>query len=328
MYDDAGFRRHPITLKPFPTVTLFAALALILASGVPLHAADAASVATTVTAHATHAVSKIDAGSLLTRFSAGFVSELVRYVIAAGGAFVLFYVWRIRRLRAMKIQPAYPEAKDIRREVLYSLSSMAIFACTGVLIYLMNRAGWTRIYGKIEPRGWGYLAFSVVALILAHDTWFYWTHRFMHWKPIFPLVHRVHHLSRNPTPWAAFAFHPIEAVIEAGIFPLVAMVMPVHPLAALIWLLYMTGMNVLGHCGFEILPSGFTRHAIFRWHNTTTHHDMHHRFLHRNFGLYYNFWDRLMGTNHERYDEEFEKVKARAGSVAPKEQEAVESSTR
>ena len=155
--------------------------------------------------------------------------------------------------------------------------------------------------------------FSTALLIFTHDAYFYWTHRLMHWKPLFPVVHRIHHLSHTPTPWAAFAFHPIEAVIQAGIFPLFILVVPVHPLAALVWLLYMTVMNVLGHCGFEILPRGFTRHPLSRWHNTSVHHDMHHHHVHCNFGLYYNVWDRLLGTNHARYDEEFERVKAQAG---------------
>ena len=39
---------------------------------------------------------------------------------------------------------------------------------------------------------------------------------------------------------------------------------------------------------------------------------MHHRFVRCNYGLYYNVWDRLMGTNHERYEDEFDRVKASA----------------
>jgi sterol desaturase/sphingolipid hydroxylase (fatty acid hydroxylase superfamily) len=27
-----------------------------------------------------------------------------------------------------------------------------------------------------------------------------------------------------------------------------------------------------------------------------------------NYGLYFNWWDRLMGTNHAKYQERFEKV--------------------
>ncbi len=248
-------------------------------------------------------------------FSAEFGAHLVRYALIAGVAFLLFYVWRNRRLRALKIQEKYAARSEMRREVLYSLISLAIFSLVGVLVFLMYRAGWSKFYLDIGRHGWGYLVFSTVLLIFAHDAYFYWTHRLMHWKPLFPIVHRIHHLSHTPTPWAAFAFHPVEAVVQAGIFPLFVLVVPVHPLAALVWLFYMTVMNVLGHCGFEILPRGFTRHPLSRWHNTAVHHDMHHHHIHCNYGLYYNLWDRLVGTNHARYDEEFERVKARAAMV-------------
>ena len=42
-------------------------------------------------------------GRLTLVFSAGFVTHLIRYVLIAGGAFLVFYVWRNRRLRALKI---------------------------------------------------------------------------------------------------------------------------------------------------------------------------------------------------------------------------------
>ena len=130
----------------------------------------------------------------------------------------------------------------------------------------------------------------------------------MHWRPLFKLAHRVHHQSHNPTPWAAFCFHPLEALIEAMIYPVVILFLPIHPLAALIWLLYMITMNVGGHLGFELFPAGFVRHRLFRWHNTSVHHNMHHSHINCNYGLYFNFWDRLMGTNHVKYEEHFDRI--------------------
>ena len=53
----------------------------------------------------------------------------------------------------------------------------------------------------------------------------------MHHPKLFWVFHRTHHLSTNPTPRAAFAFNPAEAVVQASIFPLAVSVMPMHPLA-------------------------------------------------------------------------------------------------
>lgn len=33
----------------------------------------------------------------------------------------------------------------------------------------------------------------VVALDLLHDAWFYWTHRLLHWRPLYRYVHWEHH---------------------------------------------------------------------------------------------------------------------------------------
>jgi sterol desaturase/sphingolipid hydroxylase (fatty acid hydroxylase superfamily) len=240
--------------------------------------------------------------------TAEYVAHSLRYLLFAGSAYFAFYVWFRRRVIGRKIQAAFPKSADLRREISYSLLSFIVFCGAGLLTLTLYRLGWAQLYLKIDRYGWPYLGFSVIALIFLHDTWFYWTHRLMHWKLLFPTFHRVHHLSHNPTPWASFAFHPLEALVQAIIFPLAVLVLPLHPLAALLWLVYMTAMNVLGHLGLEILPAGFVRNRFWRWHNTSVHHNMHHRYVHCNYGLYFNIWDRWMGTNHPRYEEEYDRL--------------------
>lgn len=241
-------------------------------------------------------------------FSYGYLAHLVRYFALAGLAYLLFYVFLRRKAIHRKIQLVFPKRAEVQREILYSLSSLAIFAAVGVLTLIMRKAGWINLYFDINRHGWGYLAISTVTLIFLHDTWFYWTHRLMHTRRLFPIMHRVHHLSHNPTPWAAFAFHPTEALVQAMVFPVVALFLPLHPITALVWLLYMTVLNVLGHLGFEILPKGFVRNWWTRWHNTSVHHNMHHRHVNCNYGLYFNIWDQLMRTNHAHYEREYERV--------------------
>ncbi len=241
-----------------------------------------------------------------------FSLSIVRYIVFAGTAYFVFYVWKRRDWISMKIQAKFPDKKQLQREVFYSMLTFLIFGFVGGGVFLLSKAGYTKIYTNISDHSMWYFAFSVVAMIVLHDTYFYWTHRLMHHKKLYKYVHLVHHQSTNPTPLASFAFHPIEAVIEIGILPVVAMIMPVHPIAILLWILFMTTMNVLGHCGFEFYPSGFTKGGFTKWHNTSTHHNMHHRLVQCNYGLYFNIWDRLMQTNHKNYHEEFERTKAQS----------------
>lgn len=240
---------------------------------------------------------------------------VLRYFFFAGIAYLIFYIWKKQKFTFHKIQPKYPDSKVMNREVLYSLLSLAIFAMIGGGVYWAKISGYTKIYSDFHAHSVWYFIFSVVAFILLHDMYFYWMHRFMHWDRIYKYVHRIHHLSTNPTPWAAFSFHPLEAVLEVAILPIMVFLIPLHPLAIFIWVIYQTVLNVMGHLGFELFPSGFTTHALYKWQNTSVHHNMHHRYVRCNYGLYFNLWDRIMGTNHAQYDAEFEKVKARTAAA-------------
>ncbi len=239
-----------------------------------------------------------------------YATFFLRYIIFAGGAFLFFYILYKTKFQKFRIQKNFPEKDKIRMEIVFSLTTFIIFACMGLFTSWLQRNGYGHIYKHLNdyPTWWFWL--SIPAMLILHDTWFYWSHRFMHLKFVFPYVHRVHHLSNNPTPWASFSFHPIEAVIEGLIIPLIVVVMPVHVYAILIFLLLMTIMNVIGHLGYELFPAGFTKRILTRVNNTSTHHNMHHRLVKCNYGLYFNFWDSLMGTNHEKYHEHFEEVVA------------------
>lgn len=127
----------------------------------------------------------------------------------------------------------------------------------------------------------------------------------MHHPKVYRYVHLVHHQSRNPSPWAAFAFHPLEAVVEAGITLVIAFIMPFHVSALLAFLIFMTLYNAYGHSGYELYPRRFNKSWIGRWKNTSIAHNQHHEKFTGNFGLYFLFWDRWIGTLRSDYDHAF-----------------------
>jgi sterol desaturase/sphingolipid hydroxylase (fatty acid hydroxylase superfamily) len=67
---------------------------------------------------------------------------------------------------------------------------------------------------------------------------------------------------------------------------------------------------VFGHCGYEIFPRWFLRTPLGWVLNSVTHHAQHHEKFQANYGLYFNVWDRLMGTNHRDYGRRFEQAAA------------------
>jgi sterol desaturase/sphingolipid hydroxylase (fatty acid hydroxylase superfamily) len=234
--------------------------------------------------------------------------NLIRYVLIAGIVYLILWIFLKDKLYFRRIQKRDPKKEDYLREIFYSLSTIIIFGIVGVIVYYLRINGYTKIYSDVNEYGWGYYWFSVIALIFLHDTYFYWTHRWMHHPKIFKYVHLVHHKSNNPTPFAAYSFHPLEAVVEAGIIPLAVLIMPVHSGALFIFITFSFIMNVLGHSGYEIYFKGFTKHPLTWWNNTSTHHNMHHKYVNWNFGLYFNLWDRIMGTNHPKYFEFYDEI--------------------
>jgi len=244
-------------------------------------------------------------------FEGIFLVILLRYLIIATIAFLIFYVIKRKSWNNRKIQLRFPLSKDYLREILYSIVTAFIFAIIGYGLLMTPIRAYTQLYADFHEFSTPYFIISIGLMLLFHDAYFYWTHRLMHHPAVFKYFHKVHHLSTNPSPWAAFAFHPLEAIIEAGIIILIAFIMPVHPLAIALFLLIMMVYNVYGHLGYELYPSGFTKTRIGKWVNTSINHNQHHQYFKGNYGLYFLWWDRWMGTVRDDYDSQFEEVKAR-----------------
>jgi sterol desaturase/sphingolipid hydroxylase (fatty acid hydroxylase superfamily) len=231
--------------------------------------------------------------------------EFFWYALSAGIATFVFYVALRPLFRRRRISERRPTLAQVGREVFWSLCSIGIFGVTGGLIYFAHLSGWTRFYGPADKHGWPWFFASIALMIALHDTYFYWTHRLMHHRRLYRLFHHTHHLSVSPTPWAAYSFGPLEACVQAGIGPLIVLTMPVNGKAFLAFMLWQISFNVLGHCGHEIFPRWFLDTPFGRFLNTPTHHGLHHEKFKANFGLYFNVWDRLMGTNHRDYERRF-----------------------
>jgi lathosterol oxidase len=254
---------------------------------------------------------------LATLFVTALGITAARYLLFAGGAWLVAYVlcWRLWAHR--KIIARLPQASDVWWEVRYSTLTVVVFAIIGTVTFSAGQHGLTRLYWTVGERGWPWFWTSLALAIVIHDAYFYWTHRLMHRPALFRLIHRTHHHSRNPSPWAAYSFSPLEAVVEAGIFPLIMMTMPIHPGALSLFMLWQIVFNVVGHTGFEYHPQRFMDSRLRFLFNTPTSHILHHESAGGNFGLYFNCWDRLMGTNQPAYERRFRNVTARC--VMPRE---------
>ncbi|WP_369026400.1 sterol desaturase family protein [Qipengyuania sp. RANM35] len=215
----------------------------------------------------------------------------VRYLATSGGFALL----------TRHVRPGYHTklGPQIRREISWSLASAAIYGIpAGVVAWGWQEHGWTRIYTGWSDYPVWYLPMAPLIYLFAHDTWFYWTHRWMHRPRLFRIAHAVHHASRPPTAWAAMSFHPWEAVTGAVVIPALVFLVPIHVAMLGLVLLVMTVMGVTNHMGWEMFPRRLVHSRLGEWLITASHHQRHHEEYRCNYGLYFRFWDRLCGTDH------------------------------
>ncbi len=238
-----------------------------------------------------------------------FTYDLARYLI--GASLITGLVWALKHtpIKARTIQSRAAKAKDISREILSSMRSVAVYTIAGIFIIAAFEAG---IFKGLPSQGLMIDLAYLAAILFAHDAYFYWTHRAMHHPKLFARFHSHHHKTITPTPWTAYSFDVGEAVVMMAFMPLWFWMVPTPNGVMFAFLAIMILRNCMGHAGFELHPRWWLANPLTRWISTTTHHDLHHcgSFSH-NYGFYFTFWDKVMGTEHPRYAIRFDEVTGR-----------------
>ena len=241
--------------------------------------------------------------------------DLARYLL--GCSLIAGLVWVLRQTSwaSRTIQTRKASAADFRREFTAALRTILVYTVVAMPMVWAFRHGWLRRYTGTP--GLPALAAYFVAMVLAHDTWFYWTHRAMHHPRLYWAFHRFHHLTITPTAWTAYSFAVPEAFMMVLFMPLYFVLVPTPTPAVFAFLAIMIVRNCMGHAGLELHPRGWASHPVLRWISTTTHHDMHHgTSYNHNFGFYFTWWDKWMGTEHPDYVRTFDRVTARAAPAS------------
>ena len=242
--------------------------------------------------------------------------DVARYVIFAVAVWLALWVVLRGVLRGRKIREETPPARQLAVEFLVSIRSIAIFSTIGVSMFVLERAGL--LPGPALASHWGLVwgLASLVLMVIAHDAYFYWTHRLMHDPRLFRRMHRRHHRSHNPSPFTAYSFDLAEAAVLASFVPLWMILVPTPWPVVGLFMLHQIVRNTLGHSGYELMPENRNGRPVLGFLTTTTHHDLHHAEAGWNYGLYFTWWDRMMGTEHPDYLARFASIaKAKRADV-------------
>lgn len=222
---------------------------------------------------------------------------LIRYFFVAGFFYWLLWIKKPAAFANRQLNEQAPTPDVVKSEIKWSLLTSIIFSIPGAIMIEAWKAGGTKIYIDPLQHGVLYLILSIFIYMFIHDTYFFWTHKIIHHPKLFRTFHQIHHNSRSPTPWASFSFSLWEACIEALIIPVLAFIIPIHIGVLAVVLTTMTVFGVTNHAGYEIFPRAWMRGPWGRIMITATHHNLHHRNYSVNYGLYFRFWDKWMGSD-------------------------------
>jgi Delta7-sterol 5-desaturase len=243
----------------------------------------------------------------LSDHSFGFYSTaffgiiLIRYFLIAGAAYLFFYSKIIQNFIDCELRHRSHSWPSIQHDIKLSVLSTGVFALAAAFIMSEYSWGTTLLYSHYQQYGIWYLGVSYVAVLLLQDTYFFFIHRLCHHPSLFPWLHQGHHRSRHPTPLTSFAFDPLEAIIQSLFLVGIVFVIPLHFITVIAVLATMTVWAVLNHLEIDLLPLSFPHHWMGRWFIGPAHHSIHHLKYSVHYGLYFTFWDELLGTQDPSY---------------------------
>lgn len=181
-------------------------------------------------------------------------------------------------------------------EMVFIFNLFFFGANSADVVYSFDFGGWD-VASRSGYTIWNTLVASVF-LILLDDAIYAPAHRFLHWKPIYPLVHKHHHRQKFPERGYLDAGneHPVEQLIGLSIvygsILITARLLGFHIASLVLTFVFYAFVNVVNHTSYDIkmkyLGVGFEF--------TVGAHEMHHRFFDCNYGKSCMWFDMLMGT--------------------------------
>ena len=143
------------------------------------------------------------------------------------------------------------------------------------------------------------MAYQIAIFFVMEDAWHYWTHRAMHWGPLYKNIHKIHHQYSAPFGLAAEYASPIEVLIlgiGTVIFPIiwVGITGNLHILTMYCWITLRLFQAIDSHSGYEF---PWSLHHFFPVWAGADHHDVHHEKFIGNYSSSFRWWDYFMDTD-------------------------------
>lgn len=190
--------------------------------------------------------------------------------------------------------------KLLKETILYLfINQYIVSAIAGLIAFIREKPILKMEYDQLP--GWFELLWQIIFLIICDDFFFYWSHRILHTKQIYPYIHKHHHKYTNVIGIAAENTHPIEFLL-GNIFPTHSGVLilgnRIHLYTNILWIIIRIIKTTESHCGYDFSWSPFSRIPFFC---SSDFHNFHHLKYKGNYGSFLIIWDTLCGTVNNEY---------------------------
>jgi sterol desaturase/sphingolipid hydroxylase (fatty acid hydroxylase superfamily) len=215
--------------------------------------------------------------------------------------------------RDRKIQPQGFRWRTFRNEACFGVINLATSVVVlGLISSTLTKHGLV-VFDR-SSASWWVIALEYALYFFGFDTYFYWLHRFMHLRPVYRWVHKIHHFSTSPNVLTTLSLNPLESVINGSFVPLFTALFTVH--ASTMALIGPTNilMGLYVHSGYEFLPRWWNKSWATKWFISATFHDQHHKYFNYNYGGYTTIWDWICGTVRPKFQADFADLRARVNA--------------
>ena len=241
-----------------------------------------------------------------------WLRNLILILLFTGGLHIYLYKFRMQN-NELKF-----EERDLNRKSnLYKfnnqvLDNMFWTLVSGVMIWTGYEVLFYWAYANmyipriipIENPVWFVLMFVLIPIWSSFH--FYWTHRLLHWPPLYKLAHSLHHRNVNIGPWSGISMHPIEHIIYFSTLA-IHFVVASHPLHFLFHGYFQAISPALSHSGYEGLQIGGKN----RMKLGDFFHQLHHKYYKCNYGTIEMPWDRWFNSFHDGTEEAMQRIRKR-----------------
>ena len=140
------------------------------------------------------------------------------------------------------------------------------------------------------------LAMSLALFMFVEDFLFYWVHRFLHLRMVYPYIHKMHHSHIVSVSIAGEYAHPVEHILNAICVTACPKLLgyDCHAVTVFAWLALRFVENIDGHSGYEFSWSPF---RLLPLSGSAEYHDFHHEVNVGNYSSFFSIWDTVFGTN-------------------------------